>query len=142
MGKRKTVAQLEAEVAELNVRLTAANLQLAYWKEAARGLENNVRMWMAMHNDAMQTMARLGEAPPDFEAQRARVTAALDAPGPGVEALIMAVSLASARDLRSLAAKLPQLAPSFMGLLRGLPKKLPRPAKVQEVKGAQAERIL
>lgn len=146
MPRRKTLAQtiidLERENGELTARLAAANLQLAFWKENSRGLENNVRMWMGLHSEAMQMMAKLGEAPIPFEEQAARIKAALAAPGPGVEALIMAVSLASAGSIDRLRGALPELAPMFAPLLAKLPKRLPKKPKVQAITNAQAERVL
>jgi SMC interacting uncharacterized protein involved in chromosome segregation len=134
-GLEEEVRALEQRNAELTVQLRAVHLQLAFWKENARQQENMVRMWQAMHSEAMTTMQKLGEAPIEFEAQAARLRNALDAPGQGVEALIAAVSLAAADTKAQIGRILPDLAPMLKRL-----KKAPTLPRTQGVIGASAER--
>jgi hypothetical protein len=128
-------AALQQEVANLLVQLKAAHLQLQFWKEQSRQLENQMRMWQGMYSESLNTMRRLGEAPPDFEHHAALVKTAMEAPGQGVESLIMAVSLAAADTKGRIAKLIPDLAP-MMKLI----KKAPALPRTQGVRDVTAER--
>jgi|PlaIllAssembly_1097288.scaffolds.fasta_scaffold210292_2 hypothetical protein len=134
-GNPVDVAALQQEVGNLTVQLQAAHLQLQFWKEQSRQMENQMRMWQGMYSEALNTMRKLGEAPPDFEHHAALVKEAMEAPGQGVEALIMAVSLAAADTKGRIAKLMPDLAPLMKRL-----KKAPALPRTQGVRDVTAER--
>ena len=122
-------------LASCGLRLKTCELQLRFWQEQARNMENQVAMWQKMYSAALETMRNVSVTPPDLERQLALAAAALNSTGGGVADLIRAVALAATKDREVMLALAPELAP-LLERIKELPS-LPEP---QIVSGAQAER--
>jgi uncharacterized protein (DUF3084 family) len=102
------VEKAKREADRLRVEVQAVQIQLRFWHEQCRSMENQLRITQQLYMGALDTMRSIKETPPDFENELTQVKAMLESQPP-IESLIMAVALSSSSDVQAIRRLFPEI---------------------------------
>jgi hypothetical protein len=124
---KRSTKSLEADVAALAQQNESLKLQLNFWHEQSRALENQVQLHQRLHLETLEAVRRINHDPVEFGELVKRAKEAYDADQQqraGIESLIGAVALASTNQAYVIGELLPHLKP-MLAQLGFVPSKPP-----------------